>query len=124
MYAYAIGRDPGRTNREWLNWVVERFAAHDYRFPDLLQQMGSGKLGMYLATGDNIPIIVGQYKGNYNNIGLAPVPEGGGSLVGGPRPRGDGVLQAYLADPDGNIVELMQSGVDITGEEPEIGVPR
>jgi hypothetical protein len=45
--------------------------------------MGSGKLGMYLATGDNIPIIVGQYKGDYNNIGLAPVPEGGGSLVGG-----------------------------------------
>jgi len=55
---------------------------------------------------------------------LAGVRERGGTVVGGPRPRGDGVLQAYLADPDGNVVELMQTGVEVTGEEPEIGVPR
>jgi catechol 2,3-dioxygenase-like lactoylglutathione lyase family enzyme len=27
-------------------------------------------------------------------------------LVGGPRPRGDGVMQMYVRDPDGYIVEL------------------
>ena len=28
------------------------------------------------------------------------------AIVGGPRPRGDGVLQMYVLDPDGYIVEL------------------
>lgn len=28
------------------------------------------------------------------------------AIVGGPRPRGDGVLQMYVCDPDGYIVEL------------------
>jgi catechol 2,3-dioxygenase-like lactoylglutathione lyase family enzyme len=48
----------------------------------------------------------------------------GVELVGGPRPRGDGVLQAYVADPDGNVIELMQTGVPVTGDEPEVGVPK
>ena len=55
---------------------------------------------------------------------LAGVIQRGGVLVGGPRPRGDGVLQAYVTDPDGNVVELMQTGVAVTGEEPEIGTPQ
>jgi catechol 2,3-dioxygenase-like lactoylglutathione lyase family enzyme len=54
---------------------------------------------------------------------LAGVRERGGEVIGGPRPRGDGVLQAYLADPDGHVVELMQVGVDVTGDEPRIGTP-
>jgi multiple sugar transport system substrate-binding protein len=67
-----------------MRWTDGSMAARQQlEWADLLQQMGSGKLGMYLATGDNIPLIVGQYKGDYNNIGLAPVPDGGGSLVGG-----------------------------------------
>ena len=28
------------------------------------------------------------------------------AIVGGPRPRGDGVLQIYVCDPDGYLVEL------------------
>ena len=28
------------------------------------------------------------------------------AIVGGPRPRGDGVMQMYICDPDGYIVEL------------------
>jgi catechol 2,3-dioxygenase-like lactoylglutathione lyase family enzyme len=31
-------------------------------------------------------------------------------LVGGPRDRGDGVQQAYVADPDGHVIEIMGSG--------------
>jgi catechol 2,3-dioxygenase-like lactoylglutathione lyase family enzyme len=54
---------------------------------------------------------------------VAGVVERGGEIVGGPRARGDGVLQAYLTDPDGNVVELMQVGVPVTGEEPRIGTP-
>jgi catechol 2,3-dioxygenase-like lactoylglutathione lyase family enzyme len=33
--------------------------------------------------------------------------DGGARIVGAPRDRGDGVLQMYLADPDGYVVELM-----------------
>src|SRR3954447_13188516 len=54
---------------------------------------------------------------------LTRVKERGVAVVGGPRPRGDGVLQAYVTDPDGNVVELMQTGVPVTGDEPEIGTP-
>ena len=50
---------------------------------DLLQMMGSGKLGMYVATGDNIPTIVNQYKGDYANYGLGAIPDGKGTLAGG-----------------------------------------
>jgi catechol 2,3-dioxygenase-like lactoylglutathione lyase family enzyme len=35
------------------------------------------------------------------------IEERGVEVVGGPRDRGDGVLQLYLADPDGYVVELM-----------------
>ncbi|WP_377267792.1 ABC transporter substrate-binding protein [Peterkaempfera sp. SMS 1(5)a] len=50
---------------------------------DLLQMMGAGKLGMYLATSDNIPTIVGQYKGVASDYGLGPIPGGQGTLAGG-----------------------------------------
>ena len=55
---------------------------------------------------------------------LERVRSRGGTVVAEPRPRGDGVLQAYVTDPDGNVVELMQTGAAVTGEEPEIGVPK
>jgi predicted enzyme related to lactoylglutathione lyase len=42
--------------------------------------------------------------------------ERGASIVGAPRDRGDGVLQMYLADPDGYVVELMAAGHDRAGE--------
>ncbi len=50
---------------------------------DLLQLMGAGKLGMYVATGDNIPTIVNQYKGDYAHYGLATIPGGQATLAGG-----------------------------------------
>jgi ABC-type glycerol-3-phosphate transport system substrate-binding protein len=50
---------------------------------DLLNMMGAGKLGMYVATGDNIPIIVDQYKGDYKDYGLGPIPGGQATLGGG-----------------------------------------
>jgi ABC-type glycerol-3-phosphate transport system substrate-binding protein len=50
---------------------------------DLLQMMGGGKLGMYVATSDNIPTISSQYQGDANDYGLGPIPGGQGTLAGG-----------------------------------------
>jgi glyoxylase I family protein len=38
---------------------------------------------------------------------LARLRERGIELVGGPRDRGDGVRQANMTDPDGNVFEIM-----------------
>ncbi|WP_129842841.1 extracellular solute-binding protein [Streptomyces sp. RFCAC02] len=50
---------------------------------DLMIAMGAGQLGMYVAAPDNIPTIVRQYEGTYENLGLAPIPDGQGTLIGG-----------------------------------------
>ncbi len=63
--------DKSMGDRQLLDWA------------DLLQQMGAGKLGMYLATADNIPTIVAQYQGNAADYGFGPVPGAQGTLGGG-----------------------------------------
>jgi multiple sugar transport system substrate-binding protein len=45
--------------------------------------MGAGQLGMYIAAPDNMPVLVNQFKGNYADYGLAPLPGGNGTLIGG-----------------------------------------
>jgi len=62
---------------------------------DLLQMMGSGKLGMYVATSDNIPTIVNQYKGDPTKYGLGPMP-GAQAKLGG----GDGFMFNAKATPE------------------------
>ncbi|GGP63070.1 extracellular solute-binding protein [Saccharothrix coeruleofusca] len=57
---------------------------------DVQQMMGSGRLGMYLAAPDNVPTIVNQFKGDYKTYGLAGIPEGGGTLIGG---------EGYMVNP-------------------------
>ncbi|MFL6145837.1 MAG: extracellular solute-binding protein [Labedaea sp.] len=64
-------------------------------YADLIQLMASGKLGMYLATGDNLKTIVNQYKGNYNDYGLGPMPGSQGTLGGG-----DGFVFNAKASPE------------------------
>ncbi len=67
-----------------MRWVDNSMGSRQLlEYADLLQMMGSGKLGMYVATGDNIPNIVNQYKGNFTDYGLAPMPGGQGTLAGG-----------------------------------------
>ncbi|MGB3444751.1 MAG: extracellular solute-binding protein [Actinophytocola sp.] len=50
---------------------------------DVQRMMGAGQLGMYIAAPDNVPVLVNQFKGDYANYGLAPLPGGNGTLVGG-----------------------------------------
>jgi multiple sugar transport system substrate-binding protein len=51
--------------------------------PDVQRMMGAGKLGMYLAAPDNVPTLVKQFEGKYADYGLAPMPGGKGTLIGG-----------------------------------------
>jgi ABC-type glycerol-3-phosphate transport system substrate-binding protein len=50
---------------------------------DVQQMMGAGKLGMYLAAPDNVPVLVKQFNGKYEDYGLAAMPGGQGTLLGG-----------------------------------------
>lgn len=38
--------------------------------------------------------------------------------------RGDGVKRVFVTDPDGHVIELMQTGVAVTGDEPRLTAPR
>ncbi len=62
---------------------------------DAQQMMGSGKLGMYLAAPDNIPILVKEKGAEYKNIAIAPMPGGKATLVGG-----DGYMFSKKATPE------------------------
>ncbi|MDX8145934.1 extracellular solute-binding protein [Lentzea sp. NBC_00516] len=50
---------------------------------DVQNMMGAGQLGMYLAAPDNVAAIVNQFKGKYDDYGLAAIPEQKGTLLGG-----------------------------------------
>ncbi|MFE6407309.1 ABC transporter substrate-binding protein [Streptomyces sp. NPDC057837] len=62
---------------------------------DAQQMMGSGKLGMYLAAPDNIPILVKEKGADYEDIAIAPMPGGKATLVGG-----DGYMVSKKASPE------------------------
>jgi ABC-type glycerol-3-phosphate transport system substrate-binding protein len=50
---------------------------------DLQRLMGAGQLGMYLAAPDNVPVLVKEFKGKYEDYGVAAMPGGQGTLLGG-----------------------------------------
>ncbi|HEV7975531.1 ABC transporter substrate-binding protein [Amycolatopsis sp.] len=50
---------------------------------DVQRMMGAGQLGMYLAAPDNVPVLVKQFNGKYEDYGLAGIPDGKGTLLGG-----------------------------------------
>lgn len=49
LYAYGVGREIGRSDREWLAWITRRFAAHGYRLPDLLREIAASD-GFYAVS--------------------------------------------------------------------------
>jgi ABC-type glycerol-3-phosphate transport system substrate-binding protein len=67
-----------------MRWTDNSMGARQLlEWKDLLQMMGAGKLGMYLASSDNIPTIVSQYKGKSTDYGLGSIPGGVATLGGG-----------------------------------------
>ncbi|MEU6850154.1 extracellular solute-binding protein [Actinacidiphila alni] len=50
---------------------------------DVQKAMGTGQVGMYVGAPDDIPLVVQQYKADYKNLGMAPIPGGKTSLFGG-----------------------------------------
>jgi catechol 2,3-dioxygenase-like lactoylglutathione lyase family enzyme len=38
--------------------------------------------------------------------------------------RGDGVKRVFFTDPDGHVIELMQTGIAVTGDEPRLRAPQ
>lgn len=62
---------------------------------DVQNMMGAGQLGMYLAAPDNVAAIVNQFKGEYDDYGLAAIPGRQGTLLGG-----EGYMINPKATPD------------------------
>jgi multiple sugar transport system substrate-binding protein len=53
------------------------------QYNDLLQDMASGKLGMYVGAPDNVTAIHANYNVPYTNLGVGPMPGETATLVGG-----------------------------------------
>ncbi|NEA20972.1 ABC transporter substrate-binding protein [Actinomadura bangladeshensis] len=62
---------------------------------DIQRMMASGKLGMYLGAPDNATALVDQFKGDYADYGMGPIPGGTGTLLGG-----DGYMVNPKASPE------------------------
>ena len=62
-----------------LAWAAKQLL----EIPDVQGMMGAGQLGMYMAAPDNVPVLVKQFKGKYDDYGLAAMPGGQGTLLGG-----------------------------------------
>ncbi|HVQ96439.1 MAG TPA: extracellular solute-binding protein [Mycobacteriales bacterium] len=65
--------------------------------PDVQRMMGAGKLGMYVAAPDNVPTLVKQFQGKYDTYGLAPMPGGKGTLIGG---------EGYMINPKASPAKI------------------
>jgi catechol 2,3-dioxygenase-like lactoylglutathione lyase family enzyme len=67
-----------------------------------------------IGYGNHVALVVGSLDEALERVrdhGVEPGP---------PLSRGDGVRRAFITDPDGHIVELMETGVEITGDEPAL----
>lgn len=67
-----------------MRWVDDSMGSKQLlTLNDVQQMMGAGKLGMYVSAPDNIPTIVKQYGGDYQDMALGPMPGGIATLAGG-----------------------------------------
>ena len=72
------------TNLQQMRWTDNSMGSKQLlTIPDVQAMMGSGKLGMYLAAPDNLPTLVKQYQGSYDNLAIAPMPGAKATLLGG-----------------------------------------
>lgn len=83
----AFNSDAGKavlTNLQQMRWTDNSMGSKQLlTIPDVQAMMGAGKLGMYLAAPDNLPTLVKQYQGSYDNLAIAPMPGDHATLLGG-----------------------------------------
>jgi ABC-type glycerol-3-phosphate transport system substrate-binding protein len=58
-------------------------ATQSLKWPDLMTQMSTDKLGMYVGAPDDITYMVQTLKGSYEDYGMGPMPGGKSALLGG-----------------------------------------
>ncbi|MGY0459422.1 extracellular solute-binding protein [Kitasatospora sp. cg17-2] len=67
-----------------LRWTDNAMGAtQGLKWPDLMTQMSTDKLGMYVGAPDDITYMVQTLKGNYADYGMGPMPGGKAALLGG-----------------------------------------
>jgi ABC-type glycerol-3-phosphate transport system substrate-binding protein len=67
-----------------MRWTDDSMGSRQLlEFGDVQKMMGAGQLGMFMGAPDNIPVLVKQFNGKYEDYGLAPMPGGQGTLLGG-----------------------------------------
>ncbi|MFJ9948233.1 extracellular solute-binding protein [Kitasatospora sp. NPDC091207] len=57
--------------------------AQGLKWPDLMTQTSTDKLGIYVGAPDDITYMVQTLKGNYEDYGMGPMPGGKAALLGG-----------------------------------------
>ncbi|MET8999964.1 extracellular solute-binding protein [Amycolatopsis sp. Hca4] len=121
-WLYSMGGDVARKDGD--KWVAD-FAnekgkqalqyLHDMRWTDnsmgakqlleaqdVQRMMGAGQLGMYMAAPDNVPVLVKQFNGKYEDYGIAGMPGGQGTLLGG---------EGYMINPKASP-EKVKAGLE------------
>ncbi|GAA5083174.1 multiple sugar transport system substrate-binding protein [Thermocatellispora tengchongensis] len=79
-----------------MRWVDNSMGSKQLlQWEDLMRMMGGGKLGMMLGAPDVVQAVNNDFKGNFEDYGVAPVPESTVSLSGG-----DGYMFNPKASPE------------------------
>ncbi|WP_053227666.1 VOC family protein [Solirubrobacter soli] len=106
----------------WLN-VGEHHQIHliGETEPGRALHMNPGLDGAEIAIGygNHLALVVDDLDAAVARARAAGV-EPGGEIIA----RGDGVRRTFVTDPDRNMIELMEFGVPVTGEEPRLTAPQ
>jgi ABC-type glycerol-3-phosphate transport system substrate-binding protein len=96
-----FNNDKGRAALQYLHdmrWTDNTMGAKQLlQAEDVQRMMGAGQLGMYLAAPDNVPVLVKQFNGKYGDYGLAGMPGGQGTLLGG---------EGYMMNPKASPAKI------------------
>ncbi|MYS21158.1 carbohydrate ABC transporter substrate-binding protein, CUT1 family [Streptomyces sp. DvalAA-14] len=72
------------TTLQQMRWTDKSLpATPGLQWGDVQKAMGTGKIGMYVGAPDDVPLVVQQYKADYKDLGMAPIPGGQTALFGG-----------------------------------------
>ena len=98
---------------------MQQVARPDFGFPGAWFQAGDTQIHLILQSEQSGPAGIGQFQGEDPSVGFhyafvvddaniaaTQLREMGLEIVVGPRERPDGVIQVYVHDPDGHLVEL------------------